>query len=63
MCMPGWRPRNLDSYLVEDSYEEEIDKDHVRTGQIRRVIAYGIAAMLVGNKVELLNKIVDEARG
>jgi hypothetical protein len=52
---------NIDSYLVEDAYEEEVDKDHVRRGEIRRIVAYGIAVMLPP-KANWLNEIVDSAR-
>jgi hypothetical protein len=53
---------NHDSYLVIDSYEEEERDGRVSRGEIRRVVSYGIAAMLTNTAIaNWLQTIVDDA--
>lgn len=49
---------NHDSYLVTDSYETQERDGSVSRGEIKRVVSYGIAAMLVG-----LGDWINEAAG
>lgn len=53
---------NHDSYLVEDSYVQEERDGRISRGEIRRVVSYGIAAMLVHEEFSTwLKDIVEEA--
>lgn len=53
---------NHDCYLVVDSYEVEERAGSISRGQIRRVVSYGVAAMLTAEEFSTwLQSIVDEA--
>jgi hypothetical protein len=53
---------NHDSYLIVDSFEETEINGMVSKGQIKRVVSYGIAAMLVNPAMrQWLEEIVDGA--
>lgn len=53
---------NTDTYTIEHSHEELDDKGHVTRAEIRRIISYGVAAMMLEKEAGWVDEIVEDAR-